>query len=306
MRKGIVSVIIPTYKRPYNMIERAIKSVLNQTYKDLELIIVDDSPNSFEERKVIESSIKLIGDERIRYIKHNKNLGGCAARNTGIKASRGEFIAFLDDDDEWLPKKLEYQLKELHEENLDMVYCYWIMCTLKKNKIVERVRQLKEIPNKTVYESLLYRNYIGSTSFVLIKKSCIDNVGIFNEKLKSCQDWDMWIRISKKFRVGYVKEPLVKYYIHELERITTNNKNQIDGHLSILSIYKKDLNFYPMALKQQLYKLCMIYFDDKKYDLGICTLKESLKTKPHDIKGTSNLILKLMKRRLKNAILGEF
>ncbi len=99
-----VSVIIPTYNRA-NLVSRAIKSVLNQTYQDFEIIVVDDcSEDNTEE------IVKSFNDSRIRYIKHKKNKGGSAARNTGIKRARGKYIAFLDDDDEWLPSKLEKQI----------------------------------------------------------------------------------------------------------------------------------------------------------------------------------------------------
>lgn len=100
-----VSVIIPTYNRAH-LIGRAIKSVLNQTYKDFEIIIVDDGSTDKTEEVV-----KDFKDERVRYIRREKNKGGSAARNTGIKAARGEYIAFQDSDDEWLPEKLEKQMK---------------------------------------------------------------------------------------------------------------------------------------------------------------------------------------------------
>ena len=100
-----VSVIIPTYNRAH-LVGRAIRSVLNQTYQDFEIIVVDDGSTDNTEEVV-----KSFNDPRIRYIRHEKNRGGSAACNTGIRAARGEYIAFQDSDDEWLPEKLEKQMQ---------------------------------------------------------------------------------------------------------------------------------------------------------------------------------------------------
>lgn len=297
MENRLISVIIPTYKRPYSMIEKAINSVLGQTYNNLELIIVDDSPESFDNRKEIEYNISLINDKRIKYIKHKINKGACAARNTGINHSKGEYIAFLDDDDEWLYNKLEEQMCYLDNYSLDMVSCYWIEC---KDNSERTVKINKEYNGNTEYEKLLNGNYIGSTSFVLIKRLCFDECGLFNESLKSCQDWDMWIRISKKFNIGYVDKPLVKYYIHNSERISTTNNNQLDGQISILDIYKNDLNKYPKALKNQLLNLSLIYFYRRDYKNGVKTFKRAVRIKPSNTKSELRMFMRLLKRMILN------
>ena len=114
-----VSVIIPTYNRAH-LVDRAIQSVLNQTYKDFELIIVDDGSTDNTEDIIKEFQKK---DERIKYIRHEENRGGSAARNTGIKAAKGEYIAFLDSDDEWLPIKLGRQISEFtNKSKIALVY----------------------------------------------------------------------------------------------------------------------------------------------------------------------------------------
>jgi len=105
MKNPTVSVIIPTYNRAH-LVGRSIQSVINQTYQDFEIIVVDDGSTDNTEDIIKEFQKK---DKRIKHIKHNKNKGGSAARNTGIRAARGEYIAFLDSDDEWMPTKLEKQ-----------------------------------------------------------------------------------------------------------------------------------------------------------------------------------------------------
>ena len=106
----LVTVIITTYQRSLRIVDRAIKSILSQTYFNLELIVVDDSPKEYQERSLIKQYIETIDDPRIRLIQHDKNQGACAARNTGIMNANGDYIAFLDDDDWFLPEKIENSL----------------------------------------------------------------------------------------------------------------------------------------------------------------------------------------------------
>lgn len=297
MEDYLISVIIPTYKRPLAMLKRALNSVLSQTYQSIEIIIVDDSPSDFEERDNIKRYIDELDNEKIIYIQHPKNMGGCAARNTGILKSNGEYIAFLDDDDEWLADKLDKQLNFLIQKRADMVYCSWIMCINKKGKKMKKIRKLPPPGDKTIYESLLFKNYIGSTSFVLVKRKCFDKCGMFNTKLKSCQDWDMWLRISKSFNVVYLDYPLVKYYIHDLGRITTNHSNQISGHEEILDIYMDELKKYPMALQSQLYKLSLSYSDQKLYKKSLNTWWNATMINKKNIPTITVSLLKILKRR---------
>lgn len=105
MEKELVSVVITTYKRRVSQIKAAIDSVLNQSHENLELIIVDDSPNEYEYRDEVKNYCENISDSRVKYIQHEKNMGACAARNTGFSNSNGKYIAFLDDDDEWVKDK---------------------------------------------------------------------------------------------------------------------------------------------------------------------------------------------------------
>ena len=109
--KPMVSVIIPTYKR-YNMLPRAIASVLSQTYSNIQIVVVDDNNPDTEYRKKTEALMEQYAlDERVKYVKHSKNANGSVARNTGIKSSDGEIVAFLDDDDFFYPEKIEKQIR---------------------------------------------------------------------------------------------------------------------------------------------------------------------------------------------------
>ncbi len=203
--KPVVSVIIPTYNRA-DLLGRAIRSVLIQTYTDFEIIVVDDA--STDNTTDI---LKSINDPRIRIIRHETNKGGAAARNTGIKASRGKFIAFQDSDDEWLFEKLEKQMKIIEGLGNDfgVVYCGFLLWN---------GRTAKYIPNHDlentdgdISKQILHRSFIG-TPTVLIYRELFDKVGFFDERMPRLQDWELMIRLSKMCRFYLINEPLVMAY----------------------------------------------------------------------------------------------
>lgn len=131
----MISIIITTYKREVGILQRAIKSVLAQTYKELELIVVDDSPATYAHREAIRKYVTSISEIPTLYIQHERNMGACIARNTGIDNSSGEYICFLDDDDEWLPQKLEKQL-QMFREDVGLVYCGRLISNVKPVKCI--------------------------------------------------------------------------------------------------------------------------------------------------------------------------
>src|SRR5690625_2251037 len=216
MANSLVSVIIPTYKREKDIVSRAVKSVLNQTYSNFELIVVDDSPNNYKGRKSIEEFLTGLNDARIKYIKHQENKGANAARNTGIRNAKGTYIAFLDDDDEWLDQKIEKQLKRIIKSNVGLVYCsYYVLHN--KEKYLRR-----QIKTNNVFIDLLKTNFIGSTSCVMVRKESIKDVGLFDENLLVYQDYDLYLHISRNYLIDVVDEALLIYYRHEEKK---NSKN---------------------------------------------------------------------------------
>ena len=234
----MVSAIITTYNRDTFYIERSLNSIINQTYQDIEIIVVDDNSSDFEKQEEI---IKLIErykkneNKIIKYIKHNENRGACAARNTGIKYSEGEYIAFLDDDDEWLPNKIEEQISCLTDK-INLVYCDWYI--VKKQKKIKK--KTKSLTGKA-FDELLCENFIGSTSFPLIKKDILIRLEGFDETLESSQDYDMWLRISQISEITHINKPLVNYYFHDEEQITHNPRKRING---LKTLYEKYKVFY--------------------------------------------------------------
>jgi len=232
-RVPTVSVIIPTYNRAY-LLGRAIQSVLDQTYQDFEVIVVDDASSDNTEEVV-----KSFNDERIRYIRHVKNKGEAAARNTGIKIARGEYIASHDSDDEWLPEKLEKQMKVFETVSLDVGVVYTGFWRVKGNK--RTYIPLSRVTKKDgyIYGELLKGNFVG-TPTTLIKRVCFERAGMFDERLPHLVDWEMWLRISKIYRFKCITEPLVIVY-YTLDSISANRDALIEARKLILEKHFQDL-----------------------------------------------------------------
>ena len=242
-----VSVIIPTYNRAH-LIGKAIKSVLNQTYQDFEIIVVDDGSTDNTEEIV-----KSFTDFKIHYICHKHNRGASSTRDIGIKASRGEYIAFLDSDDEWLPEKLNKQMKIFESESSEVgvVYTrdYYVD---EKDKKVKKVH----IPRKEgyIYENLLRAEDVIYISTVLVKNECFKKVGLFDEDLPASEDYDMWFRIAKYYKFRYVKDLLVVCLIHN-NQMTANSEIMIEGIKRIQTKYSKEFRKRPYSYSTRYFYL---------------------------------------------------
>lgn len=193
-----ISVIIPTYNR-CNFLKEAIESVLNQKYKNLELIVIDDG--SSDNTKEIIKDYK----NKLKYI-YQPNKGVSSARNVGIKESSGEFIAFLDSDDLWLPKKLSTQVT-FFQENKDAIICYtdeiWIRNGVRVNQCKKHTKYSGFIFDKSLPLCII------SPSSVMMKKEIFEKVGYFDEALPACEDYDLWLRITLHFPVYFIPTPLI-------------------------------------------------------------------------------------------------
>lgn len=204
----LVSVVVPTHNRS-TLLRRAILSVQKQTYQNLEIIAVDDASDDDTE-----GVVNSFNDNRIKYVKHNVNRGGSAARNTGIGISQGEYISFLDDDDEWVEDKIECQLRDISGYDA-------ILCSV---TIVGKKTSVKRYKKSVVNVRDLRRGFIfsGGTNIILAGASALKQV-MFDERLNNGQDWDLLIRLASKFSIRYVDKPLVIYHNEEHERITNKS-----------------------------------------------------------------------------------
>lgn len=230
-----VSIIIPCHNRA-KLLLKTIDSVLEQTYQDFEIIVVDDASTDD-----ILSELNSVDDPRIHYFRHAHNKGAPAARNTGLAHAQGEYIAFLDSDDAWLPEKLERQLQAFDDKAHD---CGIVYCRFLKGETPSR------LPPQTgdFGQNILVRNFVGTFSTPLIRRRCFDDTRLMDESLKSCQDWDLWIRMAEHHKFFYIEEPLVLYFPQAVS-ITRNHQAKYQGLAAIKSKYATQIGQLPRHLK---------------------------------------------------------
>ena len=290
-----VSIIIPTYNRA-KLLSRAIKSVLDQTFKDFELIIVDDGSTD-NTRQAVERFQKR--DSRIKYIWQENSGAPARPKNTGIKNAKGNYIAFLDDDDEWLSEKLEKQLElfEGLESDLGFVGCN-ILVINESNKKIWREYKIPRYSSQIFFEELLEGNFILTSSSIMIKKEVLDKIGLFDENLKFGDDWDLWLRISKKYRFAFVPDFLVKYYIHQGSTTPhLHPEKEAKEFEYIFSKYQKDYRRYPVIYSMHLRKLASRYCASGKLNKGRKYYVKSIKLNPLNLKSYLYLLLSFLGER---------
>lgn len=195
-----VSIVIPTFNRDYT-IERSVKSILNQIYSDFEIIVVDDG--STDNTKEV---VERIDDNRVFYIKHEKNRGAASAINTGINHSRGKFISFIGSDDEWLPEKLQKEMKVIEESDTKIGVVYSRLLKFENNKKIYVPSDSVIKKEGNIHKEILEGNFVNA--FSVIKKECFDKCGLFDENLRGFEDWELYIRISKSYEFRYLDESL--------------------------------------------------------------------------------------------------
>lgn len=203
MSVPVVTVVIPTYRRPH-LVGRAVRSVLAQDGVDFEVIVVDDEPSTPCERAVRE-----IDDPRVAYLAHPVNRGLSAARNTGIEAAAAPYVAFLDDDDEYLPGRLRLQLDALESAppEVGVASCYEEVVSADGSRTTVRAFDL----DGDVLATLLTDDIIHA-QMLMVRRSCFDRIGLFDVSLPHHEDFDMSLRLAREFDYVTVKEPLLRMY----------------------------------------------------------------------------------------------
>jgi glycosyltransferase involved in cell wall biosynthesis len=217
--KKTIDVIIPTFNNGIYIL-KAIESVQKQTLKPQNIIIIDDG--SIDNTEEIINKYKKTSEIPITYIK-KKNGGPNSARNIGILLSKSYYLAFLDSDDTWDEKKLEEQVKLFNKNNnLGLIYCSYDLIDSNDKKTNGKIVNIDKNFQGNAYEFVIKSNKIlGSASAVLIKKEVFSNVGLFDENLRFAEDWDMWIRISRKYEIDYSEKAIV--HIRKHGNNTSNN-----------------------------------------------------------------------------------
>ncbi len=258
-----VSVVIPTYNRQ-DFITQAIDSVSAQTYDDYEIIIVDDGSTDHT-REILKP---YLAKSNIRYF-YQENLKQAAARNNGIRRSTGEYIAFLDSDDLWHPEKLALQVQVL-EESPEIGMVYSNQDIMKNGFIVKKMKYPREIlKSGCIFEDLLLRRFYCSTPGLLIRRSVLEDVGLFDESLQNAlEDWELTLRISQKYKVLCVDRPLFQRRLH-VGAAETYFEKRIYNHQKILSAYLNksylSKSFTNTVWAKAYYSWGCIYFENYRY-----------------------------------------
>lgn len=242
----LVSVVIPTRNRRERLRE-AIASVQAQDWPALEVIVVDDA--SADGTDAMMSALAST-DTRIRYLRNATPLGGSGARNAGIHLATGKYIAFLDDDDIWLPGKLAHQYVLLSSNPATAaVSCSFILSVPGRADVV---RQLHAPHNE---QELLRANHLGGASVCFARRQRLLDIGGFDPALRSGQDWDLWLKLHASGPIKVCAEPLVRYIMHADERITGNAMAQYTGRRKIHLRYRRR-----MTPETRLHSLCELIF----------------------------------------------
>lgn len=224
-KKPLVSIVIPTYKRP-ELLRRALKSALNQTYPNVEVIVINDSPKSN-----LESMKKEF--QSVSFYENSENMGGCYTRNRGIEESDGEYVNFLDDDDEIFPNKISLQIKKFRDsrvENLGIVTAH-----VEDNRSGKKIIKTNRVRGNR-YRKLLSGYAISGIETMLIKKKCLIDVGGFDENLQSSQEYDLMIRLAERYQMDYVDEILSREN-RSTDQISLNFDKKISGAKYLFSKY---------------------------------------------------------------------
>lgn len=269
MDEALVSVVIPTFKRP-TMLQRTIESVLNQTYLNVEVIVVDDNDPGSNYRKETEELMGKYQDNgKVNYLKHQCNKNGSAARNTGIRASKGFFIAFLDDDDEFLPNKLKKQVRRMNEmegTGVGGVYCNYERYTNGKFSLRTSHKHTKDEGDLTV-DLLMEKNEIGAGSTLLVKKTVVEELNGFDERFQRHQDWEFLLRFFKKYKLALCEDVLVK--VHSEDKVNKKTPEQmVIIKEKYLEQFQKEISNLDDKKKNQIYSRHWLVVAEGFYQAG--------------------------------------
>ncbi len=227
MINPLVSIIIPTYNRP-TYLQRAIGSTLNQTYKNLEIIIIDDFST-----QDISAVVNEFQDNRIKYFKNSTNRGSVFSRNRGLSICSGDYVNFLDDDDEILPQKIEFQLAKFRDSNVENLGV--VICDMEYKR--KDINMLKKNHMKgNIYKKILKHYCVYGIHSMLIKREFTPK---FDLNLKSSQEYDLAITIASRCNFDYVPKRLAITHTSE-NQISFNYKKKIDGTKYIFKKYRSE------------------------------------------------------------------
>ena len=275
MSEKLVSVIIPTYRRPI-FLKRAIESVLNQTYSNIEVIVVDDNDSNTEDRVETEKIMNIYKNNiKVTYLKHEKNKNGSAARNTGWRVAKGEYITFLDDDDEISNMKIKKQVDCLEQLDESWGMCYTGYKIVKENGNIQVSTESRS--GNCYIEGLMRTLYMGSGSNLMLRKKVVDEINGYDESFIRNQDIEFMARALEYYKIAYIDEQLfiiyqegnrIKRSFEDLEKITQHYMRKFHDKIEALNPVEKQRVISVISLER--FRIALYY---GKYKDGINILK---------------------------------
>lgn len=269
--KYLVSVITPTYKRSEKL-PRAIESILSQSYKNIELFVVNDNEPSDEYTQyIIETTEKYKNDPRFHLILQDKHINGAVARNVAIKQATGEYIAFLDDDDWWEPTKIEKQVAELSQLSTDWggISCKFRFYDAEGN-VIGKTRKYRD---GNIYKDILFLQADVATSTLLLRHEALDDAGYFDEKLLRNQDMQLLVFFTYKYKLKELDE-----YLHCVDVSDVQNRANGDMAIEIKNRFYESVCPILDTLTKSEYRcmdamrnleIAFLYFKHKEYGKGL-------------------------------------
>jgi glycosyltransferase involved in cell wall biosynthesis len=289
MNTPLISVIIPTYNGE-KFLPRSIGSVLAQTHRNIELIVADDGSTDGT-KKVVEAFCKA--DARVSYYYEENSGGPARPKNFAMQYAKGEYVAYLDQDDEWAPEKLEKQVALFANDTRGGKEIGLVGCDAFLAREDGKVFGKYATPSTPeVFPALLDRDYVYSNSSVLLRRDVIERVGARDERLKYMEDWDMWIRAAAAgYRFAFVREPLFKYYVYPSN--LTKKLGFIVRAQESKRIYEKHLPLYEKYQREgmALFNIGVRFCLGGDMGTGRAYFLRSLKKSPHNMPALAGLVL---------------
>jgi len=288
-----VSVVIPTYNRSA-MVERAVRSVQAQTYTNLDIIIIDDGSTDDTGQRVAALQEE---DQRIRYIRHEKNRGAQAARNSGLRAATGDYIAFLDSDNEWLPQKIETQMAlfTARPASPGVVYCGFSRVNSNQQLMHNYIPQFRG----QVYPRVL-QDWLTDTSTLLIRREMLEKIGGVDETLRAYHEWDLCIRLARECEFDFAPDCLTIYHEHSGPSISKNLMIDAAGYQSVVERYQSDIRREcgKKSLSRHYLKTARLFVLADEFDMAKKYFRKSIQQDPLNINAFVHYGASLLGRNL--------
>ena len=273
--KPVLSVVIPTYGR-HEQLERAVRTVMTQECDvPFEVVVVDDNPADSELRQRNAAMLAQF-QPVVRHLSNSGRRGGAGARNTGIEAATGEWIAFLDDDDEWLPNKLRQQLTLMRNAApqlacIDTGFYEDDEATGRRKSVMPQLQG-------DIFDTLLVKHQgrAPKLSTLICRREALVSIGMFDPELPSRQDLDLYLRLARHYRFASVAEPLAIKHVHTGARISTSHANKIRGFELYYRKYRDDFLVRPELHRIFLRQYARWLYRAKRYPAAVRLLLRSL------------------------------